>query len=715
MGDFEPVTPELGGEENLVAAANQILRAIGPKKNLTGDEKKILADLATQLSSMNLICQDEVYELSDFERRLNDTEEKVLNWEADQSMIWDRGPYEACKYLDTADEVRKLTENLEILSLRRSEDGAKDMLRRAHNVLQMVMARLEEEFKSILVQNGQPYEPAGFLCFRSGEDEFADVSSVVSGEDEFADVSSVVSGEDESMKGSLHRDSVNRTSEEFIIDPVHQDVIPDLRRIANLMFKSKYDHECLQAYISVRRDALDECLLVLEMEKMSIEDVLKLEWSQMNTKMKRWARAMKIFVRIYLASEKWLSEQVFVEVGAVHLMCFTEASKSSLFQLLNFGEAIFIGPHKTEKMYPILEMYEVLEDLLPDIDSLYSDEAGCSVRMDCRDLLRRLGDAGRAAFLEFENAIASSPSTPLASGGIHPLTKYVMNYIRTLTDYRETLNLLLKDHSRNDVIGASPDRSSGMEEDNTSEYASTITPMAFHFRSIVTILECNLEEKATMYRSPSLHHIFLMNNIHYIAQKVKNSKLRLIFGDDWIRKRNRKVQLHALNYERVTWSSVLALLKDVEIPSSHLAARSLLKERFRSFYLAFEEVYKNQKGWSIPDNQLRKELKISTSIKVVLAYRTFVGRHSNHVSYNHIKYTVDDLEKSLEEMFERMQEQLHHPNRKTTLGLQSTHRETITSNQLNNSIGQDHRLTKVGLELLGCLVDYCGTTYELTL
>ncbi|KAJ8775211.1 hypothetical protein K2173_020215 [Erythroxylum novogranatense] len=649
MGDFEPLTPELGGEENLVAAANQILRAILSKKNLTGDEKKILAYLGAQLSSTNLICQDEVYELSDFERRLNDTEEKVLNWEADQSMIWDRGPDEACNYLDTADEVRKLTENLEILSLS-SEYGTKDMLRRAHNVLQMVMARLEEEFKSILVQNSQPYEPE-FLSFRSSEDEFTDVSSVVS-------------GEDESMESSLRRDSVNRSSEEFIIDLVHRDAIADLRRIANLMFKSKYDHECLQAYISVRRDALDECLLVLDMEKMSIEDVLKLEWSKMNSKMKRWARAMKIFVRIYLASEKWLSEQVFVEVGAVHLMCFAEASKSSMFQLLNFGEAISIGPHKPEKLYPILEMYEVLEDLLPDIDSLYSDEAGCSVRMDCRDLLRRLGDAVRAAFLEFENAIASSPSTtPLASGGIHPLTRYVMNYIRTLTDYRETLDFLLKDHSRDDVIGASPDRSSGMEEDNTSEYASTITPMALHFRSIVSILECNLEEKATLYRSSSLHHIFLMNNIHYIAQKVKNSELRLIFGDDWIRKRNWQVQQHALNYERVTWSSVLALLKDEGIPSSHHAAR-ILKDRLRSFYLAFEEVYKNQKGWSIPDNQLRKELKISTSNKVVLAYRTFVGRHSNHVSDNHIKYSADDLELSLEEMFEGLQKQLQHPNRK---------------------------------------------------
>ncbi|KAJ8749680.1 hypothetical protein K2173_010100 [Erythroxylum novogranatense] len=584
MGNFEPITPEVEveTEENLVAT-------------VTNDEKKVFSDLGSQLSSMALICQEEFDKISDFEGPLNDIQAKVLNWEADQSIIWERGPDEATKYLNVVDEARTLTEKLEALSLS-NEDGVKEMLLRAHNVLQMVMARLEEEFKNILVENSQPYDP-DLLSFGSSEEEFADVG-------------------------------LNRTSEEFTIDLVHQDKIHDLRCTANVMFKSNYGHECVE-YVTLKQDVLDECLFVLEMEKMSIGDVLKLEWGNLSATMKRWARAMKTFVRIYLMGEKWLSEQVFGDLG-VNLMCFSEASKPSMFQLLNFGEAISIGPHKTEKLYSILEMYKVLEDLLPDIDSLYSDEADSSVRTEFHEVLRRLGDAVRAAFLEFENAVATCTSTtPLATGGIHPSTKYVMNYVRTLTDYHETLNLLLEDHSREDAVETCPDKSPALGEESTSEDACAITPMACHFLSIVSILERNIEDKAKLYKNPSLRQVFLINNIHYMAQKVKNSELRLIFGDDWIRKRNWKVQQHAWNYERVTWSSVLGF-----------------------FYLAFEEVYKNQKGWSIPDDQLRKDLRISISNKVILAYRSFVGRHSYHVK------------SSLEDMFEGMQKQLQYPHRR---------------------------------------------------
>ncbi|KAJ4826083.1 hypothetical protein Tsubulata_015178 [Turnera subulata] len=649
MGDCNSVTPDLE-EQNLIAAAEHLVRALGSKKNLTDDAKKILADLGSQLSTITTISQQiDIDEegISDIEARLNVVQEKIMNWDTDQSMIWDLGPEEATEYLNAADEARRLAEKLETLCL----DEQKELLRRAHDVLQMAMARLEEEFKHILAEHRQPFEPQ-HVSFRSSEDDIADVGSVIShGDDSFED--------------SVPRDSVSRTSEEFIIDLVNPDVIPDLRGIANLMFCSGYDHECSQAYISVRRDALDECLFILEMEKLCIEDVLKLEWGSLNSKIKRWVRAMKIFVRVYLASEKWLGEQIFGDHGTVNLVCFAEASKASMLQLLNFAEAVTIGPHKPEKLFPILDMYEVLAELLPDIDSLYSDDAGSRVRADCREVLRRLGDSVRAAFLDFQNAIAANTSTnAFAGGGIHHLTKYVMNYLNLLKEYRETLNSLLKDCDGVEPFSISPDRSPRKEVDDRSGSTNDASPVALHFRSVASILECNLDEKAKLYKDTSLQHIFLMNNIHYMAQKVKNSELRLIFGDDWIRKRNWKFQQHELNYERATWSSILALLKDEGNSNANSVSKTLLKERFRSFYLAFEDVYRTQTSWLIPDIQLREDLQISTSLKVIQAYRTFVGRHTNHISDKHIKYSADDLQNFLLDLFEGSQKSMPNLHRR---------------------------------------------------
>lgn len=663
--ESEPGIPELEREENLIAAARHIVKALGSNKNLTNDAKRILADLGTQLSSITKSSEreegkdgqegeeEEETGFSVFESRLNAIQEKIMRWEEDQSMIWDSGPEEASEYLNAADEARRLIERLESMHLNKEHQEYKFLLM-AHSVLQTAMARLEDEFRNLLIQNRQPFEPE-YVSFRSSEEDTIDESSIVS-------------LGDESVEESLQRDSVSRASEEHIIDLVHPEVVQDIRCIANLMFAANYDQECSHAYTIVRRDALDECLFILEMERLSIEDVLKMEWGSLNSKIKRWIWALKIFVRVYLASERWLSDQIFGEGETVSLTCFVGASKASILQLLNFGEAMSIGPHQPEKLFRVLDMYEVLADLMPDIDALYSDEVGSSVRIECHEVLKRLGDCVRATFLEFENAIASNvSSTPFVGGGIHPLTRYVMNYVRTLTDYSNTLNLHLKDREEDDAISLSPDMSPHTGDDSKIQGSPPrVSSMSLHFRSVASILECNLEEKSKLYKEASLQNLFLMNNIHYMAQKVKGSELRLIYGDEWIRKCNWKFQQHAMNYERASWSSILSLLKDegIQVPGTNSISKNLLKERLRGFYLSFEDVYRIQTAWIIPDLQLREDLRISISLKVIQAYRTFVGRHNSHISDKHIKYNADDLENYLLDFFEGSPKSLPNPHRR---------------------------------------------------
>ncbi|XP_057436104.1 exocyst complex component EXO70E2 [Lotus japonicus] len=674
--ESEHVIPELEREENLIAAARHIVKALGSNKHLTSDAKKVLADLGSQLSSMTMhsekeerkqgrknddIDEDDEGEeeeeeeegVSAAEQRLGEIQEKIMRWEEDQAMIWDLGPEEASEYLNAANEARRLIEKLESMQLSK-EDQEYKLMQKAYSVLQTAMARLEEEFRNLLILNRQPFEPE-YVSFRSIEEDAVDGNSFVS-------------IGDESFEESLRRDSVSRASEEHVIDLVHPAVIPDLRCIANLLFASNYVQECSHAYTIVRGDALDECLFILEMERLSIEDVLKMEWGPLNSKIKRWIWAVKIFVRVYLASEKWLSEQIFGEGEPVSQACFVNASKPSILQLLNFGEAMSIGPHQPEKLFRILDMYEVLADLMPDIDVLYSDEVGSSVKIECHEVLKRLGDCVKATFIEFENAIASNASTaPFVGGGIHPLTRYVMNYLRTLTDYSETLNLLLKDQEDDDAISLSPDMSPGTEEDSRSQGSpDRASSMTLHFISVASILECNLEDKSKLYKEIPLQHLFLMNNLHYMAEKVKGSELRIIYGDGWIRKHNWKFQEHAMKYERSTWISILNFLKDegIHVPGTSSVSKSLLKEKLRSFYLGFEDVYRIQTAWLIPDVQLREDLRISISVKVIQAYRTFVGRNSSHISDKHLKYSADDLENYLLDFFEGSPKLLQNPHRR---------------------------------------------------
>ncbi|XP_052204569.1 exocyst complex component EXO70E2-like [Diospyros lotus] len=588
-------------------------------------------------------------------------------------MIWDCGVEEAYEYVRAVDEARKLTETLDNLCLSRG-GGGNELLQRAHDVLQTAMARLEDEFRHILVQSRQPFGPE-HMSFRSSEEDVVDEGSIGSsfGDDSVEHtlqcdsimsrsseefiidlVHPAMSGSSEGFIIDLVHPAVSGSLEESIIDLVHPAVIPDLKCIANLMFDSNYDRECTQAYISARKDALDDCLFILGVEKLSIEDVLKMERGTLNSKITGWIRAMKIFVRIYLASEKWLSDQIFEDLDSISSICFAEASKSSMLRLVKFGEAVAIGPHQPEKLFGILDGYEVLMDLIPDIDALYTHEAsaGSSIRRDCQEVIRRLEDCVKATFLEFENAVAANTSTILfPGGGIHVLTRYVMNYIRALTDYSDALNGLPRDS----VAAASFSPQSSPV--SVSSSCEPVSPMALHFRSLTSILECNLQDKSTLYRDDSLRHLFLMNNIHYMTQKVKDSELRSIFGDEWIRRHNGKCQQHAMNYERATWSSILSLLRDDGIHSHFVSSsgrvlRALLKERLHGFYVAFKEVYKIQTGWVIPDTQLRDDLRISISLNVIQAYRPFVRRYGPYLTDKHIKHSAEDLESYLWDLFE---------------------------------------------------------------
>ncbi|KAG0489021.1 hypothetical protein HPP92_007832 [Vanilla planifolia] len=330
-------------------------------------------------------------EMCDIEARLGTLHERIVNLNSDQSMIWERDPEEASDFLQAVFEVHQLVEELT------SSVASRELLCYADNTLQMAMARLEDEFVYLLSQYRQAIEPE-HMSFRSSEEELSE------------DFSSSSFEEDAIQGKSPHENS--RSSEEFVIDLIHPNAVFDIKCIAELMISSKYDKECCQAYIDIRKEALEECLSVLRMEKLSIEEVLQLGWFALNSMIKRWNRALKLFIRIYLASERRLCDLVFGDCSeSLKQLCFMEITKGSILQFLNLGEAIAIGPLKPEKLFRILDMNEGLADLLTDIESLFPNESGSIIVVECREVLSRLGECVRGTFSEFKNAIESNTST----------------------------------------------------------------------------------------------------------------------------------------------------------------------------------------------------------------------------------------------------------------------------------------------------------------
>ncbi|CAA6664056.1 unnamed protein product [Spirodela intermedia] len=269
--------------------------------------------------------------------------------------------------------------------------------------------------------------------------------------------------------------------------------------------------------------------------------------------------------------------------------------------------------------------------------------------------LKRLGDAAKGTLAEFENAVQRETSQKqLQFGGIHPLTRYVMNYVKLLVDYSGTLNGLM---NQDGDAGEDP----AVEHHDDNSHGGTCPHLGCHVLSTVSYLESNIAEKSKLYEDSGLQYVFLMNNILYMVQKVKDSDLGSLLGDEWIQ-----------SYLRASWTKVLNCLKDEGIgfnSSSGSASKVALKERFKNFNFAFEEVCRNQMTWKVPDSQLREELRISISEMVIPAYRSFMGRFGGFLeggrhAAKYMKYTPEDLERYLLDLFEGLSGPSNHSRRK---------------------------------------------------
>lgn len=638
MEHYESETAAPETEQHMIAAAYHILKALEASKNLNSNMRRVISDLDIQFSRMTTIGENGSDRTREIENRLKFAKNKIMSFQSRN--LWDSGPGEDYGYLQAVDEVRRLAESLENMPSSQTWK-VKQLLDEAENILQKAMAKLQEELVDILCKNMQPLEHE-YVLIESFQVAVVEEESIVPNEDESFEIPSQME-----RRGSY--------CEQYIVDLVHPNAIPLIKRIAELMFASHYDQEFCQTFISFWKRALDDYLINLKINQLGIEDVLKMDWKCLTRRIRNWCRATRSIIRFYLASERRLFDKILGEFGSVSSSCFIEASKDSVLCLLNFGQAVIICPRRPERLFCLLDMYEILSKLLPHLDDLFAEDAGSLVKMEFHELLHRLGNSAKEIFLDFGNHVASNTTAiPFTSGGITHLTRYVMNYILLLAEYGNILNSLLEEQN----MGNTGQFSKAEVAQITDSYS--MSPVAHILQSVTSVLEANLDAKSDLYRDESLKHIFMMNNIHYMVRKVENSQLRCYFGDEWIRRHVRKFMKHATSYEGLAWGSILSLLKD-----DGSKGKAMLKDKCRKFNTAFEEVYKVQTGWRIPDAQLREELRISTSQKVILAYRPFAARLRNGcISEKYIKYTEDDLEHYIWDLFEDFPKSLNHLKRR---------------------------------------------------
>ncbi|CBI25018.3 unnamed protein product, partial [Vitis vinifera] len=550
-----------------------------------------------------------------------------------------RGPQEDLEsYLESIDQLRS---NIRFFSSNKSFKSNDGVVNHANNLLAKAISKLEEEFKQLLSSYSKPVEPDRLF---DGLPNSLRPSSGSPGNQADSSIKAL---------SNNHSEHQNSNLETAVYTPptlIPPRVLPLLHDLAQQMVQAGHQQQLLKIYRDTRSSVFEESLRKLGVEKLSKDDVQKMQWEVLEAKIGNWIHFMRIAVKLLFAGERKVCDQIFQGFDSLSDQCFAEVTASSVSVLLSFGEAIARSKRSPEKLFVLLDMYEIMRELHSEIETIFKGKACTEIRESALGLTKRLAQTAQETFGDFEEAVEKDATkTAVSDGTVHPLTSYVINYVKFLFDYQSTLKQLFQEFEN--------------EKETTSQLAS-VTMRIMH------ALQTNLDGKSKQYKDPALTHLFLMNNIHYMVRSVRRSEAKDLLGDDWVQRHRRIVQQHANQYKRNAWAKILQCLTIQALTSSgggstvgtdggnsSGVSRAMVKDRFKTFNMQFEELHQKQSQWTVPDTELRESLRLAVAEVLLPAYRNFIKRfgplvESGKNPQKYIRFTAEDLERMLGEFFE---------------------------------------------------------------
>ncbi|KAJ9554803.1 hypothetical protein OSB04_009417 [Centaurea solstitialis] len=533
-----------------------------------------------------------------------------------------KGPHEDLEtYLGAVNRLKSI---VRFFSTNKNLKSSIGVITQATTLLQKASLMLEEEFRALLSVYSKPVEPDRLLDGLPSSLRPVAPSAT----------------HHEGVRKHEHNKDVDTT----VFTPptlVPPRVIPLLHDLAQEMFQTGQQQQVFNIYREARSACMEGSLRKLGVEKLGKDDVQRMQWEVLEAKIGNWIHFVRIAVRTYKNTiyDVFLHFLPFAPLGGLSLTN-AEGTASSVSLLLSFGEAIAKSKRSPEKLFVLLDMYEIMKEVQPEFNSTFSSLSGAEIRESVSALTKRLAETAQETFVDFEEAVEKDATkTAVLDGTVHPLTSYVINYVKFLFDYQSTLKQLFLEFEAVD-----PD----------AQLAKITT-------RIMQALQNNLDGKSKQYKDQALTQVFMMNNIHYIVRSVRRSEAKDMLGDDWVQIHRRVVQQHANQYKRISWSKILqALTVQVaggDTNSTAGVSRAMVKERFKTFNTQFEDLHQKQSQWSVPDSELRESLRLAVAEVLLPAYRSFKKRFGPMIEGGknpgkYIRFTPEDLERMLAEFFE---------------------------------------------------------------
>ncbi|CAG9791728.1 unnamed protein product [Diatraea saccharalis] len=183
--------------------------------------------------------------------------------------------------------------------------------------------------------------------------------------------------------------------------------------------------------------------------------------------------------------------------------------------------------------------------------------------------------------------------------------------------------------------------------------------LAVYMRKVLAQLNFTLRNKSEQYPD-ALKAIFLLNNTHYLLQGLQRSGLLdvLSLAEPDCEANYRNLINEHKNAYLQSWNKLLAhtVLEEPLPPKLRDRDRQMLKDKFTAFNREWEELSRLQRGYSVPDAEVREQLKRANKRALLPPYAALCERAAaapfSKNPDKYIKYTPVQIAAQLDGYFD---------------------------------------------------------------
>ncbi|KAF4358969.1 hypothetical protein CsatB_008636 [Cannabis sativa] len=461
--------------------------------------------------------------------------------------------------------------------------------------------------------------------------------------------------------------------------PLPVAVIQKLQAILWRLISNDRLDKCISIYVEVRSSNVRASLKALNLDylDMSISEFNNVQ--SIEVYIAQWGKHLEFAVKHLFEAEYKLCNDVFERIGVdVWMGCFSKiAAQAGILAFLQFGKTVTESKKDPIKLLKLLDIFASLNKLRLDFNRLFGGAACMEIQNLTRDLIKRVIDGAAEIFWElFVQVELQRKNPPPQDGNVPKLVSFITDYCNKLLGdgYKPILTQVL-------VIHRSWKHEKFQERLLINEVLN-----------IVKAIELNLETWIKAYEDTTLSNLFAMNNHWHLFKQLRGTQLGDLLGDHWFKEHEQFKEYYAAVFLRDSWGKLPSHLSReglILFSGGRATARDLVKKRLKTFNESFDEMYKKQSNWVIPDKDLREKTCQHIVQAVVPVYRSYMQNYGPLVeqdasSSKYAKYSVQTLEKMLMSLYQPRPGRYNSfkgrsPSGKFNNGVQPEHRRTTSA------------------------------------